>query len=81
LNVSGEIAGLNDGKEVFEALPQSFPTKDKAHIGLLLLNENYQSQGLGKLAYVNLESYLRKFPSISKMRLAVVKTNNKVLKY
>jgi hypothetical protein len=46
----GEIAGLNDGKEVFEALPQSFPKKDKAHIGLLLLNENYQSQGLGKLA-------------------------------
>ena len=69
---------MNDGKEVFEALPQSFPTKDKAHIGLLLLNENYQSQGLGKLAYVNLESYLLKFPSISKMRLAVVKTNNKV---
>ncbi len=60
---------MNDGKEVFEALPQSFhrydkyvigifseniligmidclvgyPTKDKAHIGLLLLNENYQS--------------------------------------
>ena len=98
---------MNDGKEVFETLPHSFPredkhvigifseniligmidclvgfpTKDKAHIGLLLLNENYQSQGLGKLAYVNLESYLRKFPSISKMRLAVVKTNNKVLKY
>jgi hypothetical protein len=50
LNVSGEIAGLNDGKEVFEALPQSFPTKDKAHIDLLILNENYQSQELGKLA-------------------------------
>lgn len=58
-----------------------FPTKDKAHIGLLLLNENYQSQGLGKLAYINLESYLRQFPSISKIRLAVVNTNNKVLKY
>ena len=80
LNVSGKIAGLNYGKEVFEALPPSFPsedkhvigifseniligmidclvgfpTKDKAHIGLLLLNENYQSQGLGKLAYINL---------------------------
>ena len=80
LNVSGEIAGLNDGKEVFDALPPSFiredkhgigifseniligiidcllwfPTKDNAHIGLLLLDENYQSQGLGRLAYVNL---------------------------
>ena len=107
LNVSGEIAGLNDGKEVFEALPPSFPiedkhvigifseniligmidcligfpSKDKAHIGLLLLNENYQSQGLGKLAYVNLEDYLRHFSSISKIRLAVVNTNNIVLKY
>ena len=76
LNVSKEIAGFNDGKEVFEAQPQSFPrkdkhvigifseniligmidclvgfpSKDKAHIGLLLLYENYQSQGLGKLA-------------------------------
>ncbi len=107
LNVSGEIAGLNDGKEAFEALPPSFPrddkhvigifsgniligmidcligfpTKDKAHIGLLLLNESYQSQGLGKLAYVNLEDYLRHFSAISKIRLAVVNTNNKVLKY
>ena len=58
-----------------------FPTKDEAHIGLLLLNENYQSQGLGKVAYVNLEDYLRHFSSISKIRLAVVNTNNKVLNY
>ena len=107
LTVSGEIAGLKAGTEVFDALPPSFsiedkhvigifseniligiidcligfPTKDIAHIGLLLLDENYQSQGLGRQAYVNLEGYLRKFPSISKIRLAVVTTNNKVLKY
>lgn len=107
LNVSGEIAGVDDGGEVFAAIPPNFPigdkhvigifsenilngmidcligfpSRDKAHIGLLLLNENWQSQGLGKLAYFNLEEYLRSFPSISKIRLAVVITNNKVLKY
>lgn len=107
LNVSGEIAGINDGKEVFEALPPNFPKEDKhvigifsqdiligmidcligfpekekVHIGLLLLDEKYQSQGLGKSAYLKLEHYLRSFSSISKIRLAVVNTNNKVLKY
>lgn len=107
LSVSGEIAGINDGKEVFEALPPNFPredkhvigifsqdiligmidcligfpTKEKAHIGLLLLDENYQAQGLGKSAYFKLEDYLRSFSSISKIRLAVVTTNKKVLKY
>lgn len=107
LTVSGEIAGINDGKEVFTALPPNFPkenkhvigifsqntligmidcligfpTKEKAHIGLLLISESYQSQGLGKSAYQNLEHYLRTFSSISKIRLAVVVTNKKVLKY
>lgn len=107
LNVSGEVAGLNDGNEVFTALPPNFliedkhvigifyeniligvidcligfPTNEKAHIGLLLLDENYQSQGLGKSAYLNFEDYLRSFSSITKIRLAVVGTNKKVLKY
>ncbi len=29
LNVSGEIAGLNEGKEVFEALPPNFPRESE----------------------------------------------------
>ena len=48
---------------------------------MLLLNENYQSQGFGNLAHVKLEDYLRHFSSIFKIRLAVVNINNKVLKY
>jgi hypothetical protein len=34
-----------------------FPTKDWAHVEMLLLNENYQSQGFGNLAQVKLEDY------------------------
>ena len=58
-----------------------YPNEATAYIGLLLLSEEYHSIGLGKLSYNLLEDHLRTFPRIKKIRLAVVESNNQVLKY
>ncbi|MGE3607963.1 MAG: GNAT family N-acetyltransferase [Bacteriovoracaceae bacterium] len=58
-----------------------YPSKEKAHIGLLLIGESGQSQGFGKLAYLQLEEYLKRFRSISTIRLSVVESNNEVLAF
>lgn len=58
-----------------------YPSIEKAHIGLFLIDEAYQSKGFGKQAYVQLEEYLKSFPFISVVRLLVVDSNNEVLEF
>ncbi len=58
-----------------------YPSIEKAHVGLLLLDENYQAQGFGKRAYLEIEAYLKLFRSISTVRLSVVESNSEVLEF
>jgi ribosomal protein S18 acetylase RimI-like enzyme len=58
-----------------------YPTKEKAFIGLLLISEKYQKQGLGTQTYSELEKYIRQFPIINTIRLSVVESNGWVLKF
>lgn len=107
INVSGEVAGSDAGKETFTALPANFerskkkvigiyldqeligvidfligyPTPEKAYIGLFLLNEKYQGQGLGSLAYAVWEKNLVNFPQLTMIRIAVVESNFDAFKF
>lgn len=58
-----------------------FPTQDKAHIGLLLLSEQFQDAGHGKHTYQELERYIRQFTQIKTIRLSYVETNAKVFHF
>lgn len=58
-----------------------FPVLEKAHIGLLILDETFQGRGFGKQSYEELEKYLRSYPTLKIVRLSVVETNDIVLKF
>jgi ribosomal protein S18 acetylase RimI-like enzyme len=58
-----------------------FPHSHKAHLGLLLLDQAHQRKRFGTLIYQQLENYLSLFPQVTIVRLAVVETNQAVLKF
>jgi ribosomal protein S18 acetylase RimI-like enzyme len=58
-----------------------YPIKEKAYIGLLLISEKYQKQGLGLRIYSEIENYLGQFSTIKTVRLSVVESNGNVLKF
>jgi ribosomal protein S18 acetylase RimI-like enzyme len=54
---------------------------NKAHIGLLLLNEKIQRKGIGAQVYSKLEEYLLHYPFVETIRLSVVETNKSVMSF
>ena len=56
---------------------RGYPTPEKALIGLLVIAESYQGQGLGAAAYTKLELQIREW-GCQTIRLAVVGTNDQV---
>lgn len=54
------------------SLVRGWPAPDTAHIGLLLLDEAHQHQGLGHQAHAELEALLQEWPEINRLRVAVV---------
>ncbi len=60
---------------------RGYLTEDTALIGLLLISERHQRQGIGKLAYSHLESAIRVWHGIKKIRIGVVITNDIVLPF
>ena len=60
---------------------RGFPQQETAMLGLLLLREDAQGQGLGKASYAATEKFIRSWPEIRKVRIGVVATNNGVLPF
>jgi ribosomal protein S18 acetylase RimI-like enzyme len=58
-----------------------YPVLEKAYIGLFILDETYQGRGFGKQSYDELEEYLSSYPMLRSVRLSVVESNDKVLKF
>ncbi len=58
-----------------------YPIEGKAFIGLFLISEKYQKQGLGLRIFSELEKYLSQFTAIKVIRLSVVESNGDVLKF
>jgi GNAT superfamily N-acetyltransferase len=62
-------------------LLRGFPEERTAHIGLLLIDEEHQRQGIGEDALRQLESFVRAWGSCSLLRAGVVGTNSDVLPF
>lgn len=72
---------LNDEMVGCADVIRKYPTNDTALIGLLLISEKYQRQGIGRLAYGSLESVIRVWDGIKKIIIGVVITNDIVLPF
>jgi predicted acetyltransferase len=62
-------------------LIRSHPDSRTAHLGLLLIAEGFQRQGVGRAAYRALEDYVRAWGTCDRMRLGVVRANDRVLPF
>lgn len=56
-------------------LIRGYPTREKAVIGLLLLAEPWQRQGLGRAFALLIEQRIAAWSEVTTLRLGVVKTN------
>jgi len=72
--LEGEMVGCVD-------LIRAYPDAETATLGLLLVAERYQRQGLGRAAFAELERLVRAWPSVKRVRLGVVMTNAAVLPF
>lgn len=57
-------------------LVRGYPDKETAWIGLLLIDERFHRQGLGREAYEKTEQQLRDWPEIRHIGISVVATND-----
>ena len=62
-------------------LIRDYPDRGTALLGLLLIAEPYQGQGIGRVAYQQLEAFIRSWNTCSRVRIGVVRTNERVLPF
>ncbi|MFL5813839.1 MAG: GNAT family N-acetyltransferase [Bdellovibrionia bacterium] len=62
-------------------LIRGFPDSQTAMLGLLIVSESYQKQGLGKASYEALEKVIRSWPEMRKVRIGVIEANGIVLPF
>jgi ribosomal protein S18 acetylase RimI-like enzyme len=62
-------------------LIEGYPEPDTATLGLLLIAESFQGQGIGSEAYRATEATVRAWGTCTKIRLGVVRTNAAVLPF
>ena len=60
-------------------LIRGYPTATAATLGLLLVAEQHQRAGIGRLAYAQLEQFVQGWGSCDLIRLGVVMTNSDVI--
>lgn len=72
--IADELIGVID-------LLRGFPNNETAMLGLLLLTEKRQGQGLGKKSFDELLLFLTEWPEIKKIRISVVASNSEVLTF
>lgn len=58
-----------------------YPNIKTTYIGLMLISEQNQSQGVGRATYDELEKYIRKKAILNTIRLSVVEANGFVVKF
>ena len=58
-----------------------FPDESRAYIGLLLIAEDRQGEGFGRMVYSLLELEVKKWSLVSTIRLAVVRSNSKAIPF
>lgn len=74
VDVDGTMVGVVD-------LLDGWPDPSTAHLGLLLLDETHQHQGIGGLVWQQLQTMLALEPHVRTVRAAVVQTNVEVLPF
>ncbi|MDO9181054.1 MAG: GNAT family N-acetyltransferase [Bacteriovorax sp.] len=60
---------------------RGYPNANIAYLGLLVLREDFQSKGFGRVVYQDVEKIFRNWEGINLIRLAVVQTNDQVLPF
>ncbi len=77
------IFGVYRGTEMVGCadLIRAFPDASTAHLGLLLIAEPFHRQGVGQAAYRALEEYICAWGTCSRVRLGIVRTNERVLPF
>ena len=74
LHVDGAYVGCID-------CIRGWPTPDTALVGLLLVVEPHQRRGIGRAAYARLEERIRAWGTCTRVRIAVVETNDDVVPF
>jgi len=71
------VFGIYFGTEIIGCvdLIDGFPNSSTAMLGLLLLRESHQKQGLGKQAYHAVEQFIAGRPHLTAVRIGVIATN------
>ncbi len=62
-------------------LIRAYPEQDAACLGLLLISEAFQRQGIGTAAYRRIEEFIRAWGTCTRVWLGVVRTNEGVLSF
>jgi RimJ/RimL family protein N-acetyltransferase len=71
---AGETVGCAD-------LIRGYPDFATALLGLLLVSEKYQRQGIGWNAYALIEQFIRGWRTCDRVRIGVVRTNEAILPF
>ena len=74
IKLNSELVGCID-------VLRGFPSEETLMLGLLLLKEKIQGQGIGKISFNQLLSYVGNWTEIKKIRISVVKSNGDVLNF
>lgn len=69
---AGEMVGCAD-------LIRGYPNPETAVLGLLLVSEKHQRQGIGRRACALIEQFIRNWRTCDRVRIGVVRTNDAVL--
>lgn len=71
---SGDVVGCAD-------LIRGYPDPATALLGLLLLSEKHQRQGIGRRAYALIEEFIRNWRTCDRVRIGVVRTNEAAIPF
>ncbi len=74
VDLDGTMVGVVD-------LLDGWPDPSTTHLGLLLLDESHQHQGIGSIVWQQLQAMLARKPHVRTVRAAVVQTNIEVLPF
>ena len=77
------VFGIFRGTEMVGCadLIRGYPRPATAMLGLLLVSERHQHQGIGRLAYAFLEQFVQGWGVCDRIRIGVVRTNKQVIPF
>jgi len=60
---------------------RGYPNHSTAYLGLLLIAEPFQVRGVGRASFVELESVVARWSGCDRIRLSVIRTNDRVIPF